>query len=313
MDFIFMLTRDDRTIEDCLDLMELIRPVGLRHVGFKDVGVSPDVLKSLTKAIHASGATSYMEVVSTTPEACLASARVARDLGVDRLLGGTQVDEIMGLLEGSGTEYYPFPGRPFGHPTKLGGTPSEVQAQCQAFVAKGCAGCDILAYRATEADPIDLVKAARRGLGADKYLIVAGAVDFGRAHQGSRSRRRRCVHDRHRGVQRLLLADQGFHRLAASGCPRRLRDGLTMPVIGIDLGTQSLKAVVVDSDLVLRGEASVPYQPNFPAPGWAEQDPGLWLRALKTGHLARARCRRCCARGHQGHRGRRPARRLRPG
>jgi xylulokinase len=54
-----------------------------------------------------------------------------------------------------------------------------------------------------------------------------------------------------------------------------------MPVIGIDLGTQSLKAVVVDSDLVLRGEASVQYQPSFPAPGWAEQDPGLWLRALK--------------------------------
>ena len=54
-----------------------------------------------------------------------------------------------------------------------------------------------------------------------------------------------------------------------------------MPVIGIDLGTQSLKAVVVDLDLVLRGEASVPYQPSFPAPGWAEQDPGLWLRALK--------------------------------
>jgi hypothetical protein len=176
MDFIFMLTRDDRTIEDCLDLMDLIRPVGLKHVGFKDVGVPPGVLKSLTRAIHASGATSYMEVVSTTPEACLASARVARDLGVNRLLGGTQVDEIIDLLKGSGTEYYPFPGRPVGHPTKLGGTPSEVQAQCQNFVSRGCAGCDILAYRATEADPIDLVKAARRGLGPDKYLIVAGAV-----------------------------------------------------------------------------------------------------------------------------------------
>src|SRR6187431_668654 len=54
-----------------------------------------------------------------------------------------------------------------------------------------------------------------------------------------------------------------------------------MPVIGIDIGTQSLKAVVVDSDLVPRGEASVPYQTSFPAPGWAEQDPGLWLKALK--------------------------------
>ena len=117
MDFIFMLTRDDRTIRDCLELIDLIRPVGLKHIGFKDVGVTPDVSKALTKAIHESGATSYMEVVSTTPEACLASARVARDLGVNRLLGGTQVDEIMDLLAGSGTEYYPFPGRPGGQPT----------------------------------------------------------------------------------------------------------------------------------------------------------------------------------------------------
>jgi hypothetical protein len=176
MDFIFMLTRDDRTVEDCLDLIELIRPVGLRHVGFKDVGVSPAVLKALTEAIHATGATSYMEVVSTTPEACLASARVARDIGVNRMLGGTEVDRILDVLDGSGTEYYPFPGRPVGHPTSLGGMPAEIEAHCRDFAAKGCAGCDILAYRAMEALPIDLVKAARRGLGPEKYLIVAGAI-----------------------------------------------------------------------------------------------------------------------------------------
>ncbi len=176
MDFIFMLTRDDRTVEDSLDLVELIRPVGLGHVGFKDIGVSPAVLKSLARAINASGAISYMEVVSTTVEACLNSARIARDLGVRRLLGGTQVDEILDILEGSDTQYYPFPGKPTGHPTKLGGTAEQVEADCASFVAKGCAGCDILAYRATEADPIELVRAARRGLGAGKYLIVAGAV-----------------------------------------------------------------------------------------------------------------------------------------
>ena len=54
-----------------------------------------------------------------------------------------------------------------------------------------------------------------------------------------------------------------------------------MAVIGIDLGTQSLKAVVVDDAMALRGEASVAYQPSFPAPGWAEQDPALWLNALR--------------------------------
>ena len=39
----------------------------------------------------------------------------------------------------------------------------------------GCAGADLLAYRATEADPIELVRAARRGIGSG-YLIVAGSV-----------------------------------------------------------------------------------------------------------------------------------------
>ena len=53
-----------------------------------------------------------------------------------------------------------------------------------------------------------------------------------------------------------------------------------MPVLGIDVGTQSLKAVVVDDSMVLLGAGSVAYQPTVPRPGWAEQDPQLWLDAL---------------------------------
>lgn len=175
MDFIFMLTRGDRTIDDCLELFESIAPLGLKHVGFKDVGVSPETLKALTAAIRRSGATTYMEVVSETPEACLRSARVARELGIDRLLGGTQVAEIQSILAGANTAYFPFPGRPTGHPTKLGGTPAEVETHCRSYIAAGCTGADLLAYRATEADPLELVRAARRGLG-DGHLIVAGSI-----------------------------------------------------------------------------------------------------------------------------------------
>ena len=175
MDFIFMLTRGDKTVEDCLDVLEQIAPLELRHIGFKDVGVAPQTLKSLTDRIHAMGATSYMEVVSETPEACLNSARVARDLGVQRLLGGTDVTRVKEILAGSATAYFPFPGFPSGHPTRLGGTPEDVVAQCRQFRASGCAGADLLAYRATEADPIELVRAAREGLG-DGYLIVAGSI-----------------------------------------------------------------------------------------------------------------------------------------
>lgn len=175
MDFIFMLTRNDRTVEDCLELVEQIRPLGLKHVGFKDIGVPPAILERLVGAIRDAGATSYMEVVSTGRDDCLRSARVARDLGVDRLLGGTLVDEMLDILAGTKTAYFPFPGKPQGHPTMLGGTAEEVEAQSRAFMQKGCAGVDILAYRAIEAEPLDLVKASRRGVG-EGYLIAAGSV-----------------------------------------------------------------------------------------------------------------------------------------
>ncbi len=175
VDFIFMLTRQDQTIEDCLETFETISGVGLGHVGFKDIGVDRDTLFELNRRIKASGATSYMEVVSTSPEDCLRSARNAVDIAVDRLLGGTEVPETLEILQGTGIEYMPFPGRPEGHPTKLGGSPEDVAADCRRFADMGCAGVDLLAYRATEADPLDLVRAARGALGG--YLVVAGSVD----------------------------------------------------------------------------------------------------------------------------------------
>jgi hypothetical protein len=175
MDFVFMLTRSDQTVTDGLDVLDDIHAVGLTHIGFKDVGVPPAVLKELNRRIKDMGATSYLEVVSTTAEASIASAKVARDIGIDRLLGGTQVDATLAILAGSSVQYLPFPGRPFDHPTKLGGSPEQVEADCKKFRAKGCAGVDLLAYRATEADPIELVKAARRGIG-DGILLVAGGV-----------------------------------------------------------------------------------------------------------------------------------------
>lgn len=175
IDFIFMLTRQDRTVIDCLETFEDVRSAGVGHVGFKDVGVPLETLKELNKSIKATGATSYMEVVSETTEDCMRSARNAVEIGVDRLLGGTDVGPILETLAGTNIEYLPFPGRPEGHPTWLGGSPDEVENDCRRFAEVGCAGADLLAYRATEADPLDLVRAARRGM--DGYLVVAGSID----------------------------------------------------------------------------------------------------------------------------------------
>lgn len=169
-----MLTRSDETVVDCLETWATIERVGLTHAGFKDVGVDLSTLTELNRRMQANGVTTYLEVVSTSTDACLRSARAAVSIGVDRLMGGTQVAEILALVAGTGIEYLPFPGVPVGHPTQLGGTPHLVEAQCRAFADAGCGGVDLLAYRATEADPIALVEAARRG--TEGVLVVAGSV-----------------------------------------------------------------------------------------------------------------------------------------
>jgi hypothetical protein len=177
MDFVFMLTRNDATVENALDLVEIARELGLRHIGFKDVGAEEPMLSRLTAAIRAAGASPWMEVVATTREAELRSVTLGRDLGVDLLMGGVHVEEALRILEGSATRYLPFAGKPSGHPTRLAGSAGEVEAQCRAFAGMGCAGVDILAYRATEAEPLDLIAACRRGFLEKGAVVVAGSVN----------------------------------------------------------------------------------------------------------------------------------------
>jgi hypothetical protein len=177
MDFIFMLTHHDKTVADCLEVFEQISGLGLTHVGFKDVGVDTRTLRKLTERIKASGAIAYVEVVSTSAETIRQSIKASTELEVDRVLGGQELTFALESFERSGIGYYPFPGRPEGHPTRLGGSPADVERDCEQAVAAGCPGVDLLAYRATEARPVDLIRAARRGLGSNGYLIVAGSVD----------------------------------------------------------------------------------------------------------------------------------------
>ncbi len=170
-----MLTRNDETIADCLAVYDAIRAVKLRHVGFKDVGTDFDTLRKLHDRMKADGKTTYLEVVSTDRASCLRSVEAGAKLGVDCLMGGTLVDEVLKLLKGTKTGYYPFPGTPIGHPTKLGGNPAKIAADTRAMIEAGCAGVDLLAYRATEADPLDLIRAARSA--TDKPVVVAGSID----------------------------------------------------------------------------------------------------------------------------------------
>ncbi len=175
VDFILMLTRNDRTIEDAACHVDAACELGVRHIGFKDVGVPFPNMRELADRIRRQGGVSYLEVVSTTRKAMLRSLETARALDVDRILGGTDLDAAARILGGL-SRYFPFPGRPLGHPTRLEGTAALIAEHCRTARAMGCAGVDLLAYRTTEADPLELVRAARGAL-PERTLIVAGSVN----------------------------------------------------------------------------------------------------------------------------------------
>ncbi|PNH06036.1 Ribulokinase [Tetrabaena socialis] len=51
-------------------------------------------------------------------------------------------------------------------------------------------------------------------------------------------------------------------------------------VIGVDGGTESLRAAVFDSTGRMLGSHASPYDTHYPEPGWAEQNPEDWWEAL---------------------------------
>ena len=172
--FIFMLTRNDKTVEDAEQHLKTALAAGVHHIGFKDVGLSFERLKELNAGIKAGGATSYLEVVSLDANSEVASAKAAVDFDVDILLGGTNVDAVMPILAGSGIQYFPFPGKIEGHPSVLAGTIDEIVASAEDLAAlDGVDGLDLLAYRSSE-NVRGLIAAVCAAV--DKPVIVAGSI-----------------------------------------------------------------------------------------------------------------------------------------
>jgi len=172
--FIFMLTRNDRTVADASQQLQTALGLGVRHIGFKDIGLPLKQLKGLNAAIKAGGATSYLEVVSLDRESEIVSAKAAAEIGVDVLLGGTRVDDVLPIIKDTGIQYFPFPGRITGHPSVLEGTIEEIVESARMIAARdGVHGLDLLAYRSAQNVP-ELMKAVCAAVSRPVY--IAGSI-----------------------------------------------------------------------------------------------------------------------------------------
>jgi len=53
-------------------------------------------------------------------------------------------------------------------------------------------------------------------------------------------------------------------------------------IIAHDVGTSGNKAVLVDTEGRVQGKCFEPYRTYYPSPGWVEQEPEDWWRAVST-------------------------------
>jgi len=174
-DFIFMLTNQDRTVADAAERLKDVLAAGIRHVGFKDIGLPFDELLGLASAIKRAGATLCLEVVSLDEESERRSAQAAVDLGVDILMGGTRPNVVLPIIAGRNIQYYPFPGKIVGHPSRLEGTiETIVESARQLTAIQGVSGLDLLAYR-FNGDVEALMTCVCEAV--EKPVVVAGSID----------------------------------------------------------------------------------------------------------------------------------------
>src|SRR5215217_16242 len=174
LEFIFMLTRDDVTLPDAREVYASVAGTGVRHVCCKYVGLPTEELSALMDDIRANGHKTWIEVVSETEEATLASARAAAEIRPDLLVGGTLIEPVREILAGTGVKFWPYVGRIVGHPCLLRGSIEEIVADTERAAGLGVDGINLLAYRYDG----DVEALTRAVVGAsDLPVICAGSVD----------------------------------------------------------------------------------------------------------------------------------------
>ncbi len=175
---VIMLTYNDVTVKDAMEVFQECKDIDVKHWGFKNVGLPKDQMKAVATAMKEAGKETFLEVVTYDEESCLDGAKTAVECGFDCLMGTLYFESVHNYLKEHGVEYMPFVGKVSGSPSILEGTNEEIIEDAKNMMAKGIKGFDILAYRHV----VDGEKLARDFCKAvDAKICIAGSINsFGR-------------------------------------------------------------------------------------------------------------------------------------
>ena len=172
-EFIFMETYNDMTRSDAINVYKEIRDTKLKYIGFKDIGLPIKKLKKLHSMMKDDGRTTFLEVVSASEKETIRSTKVALELGVDYLIGGTYIESTLPLIKNTNIKYFPYVGKIVDHPCKLRGTIEEIVEDTKKVKEKKIQGINLLAYRYNG----DIDKLMKKVSEIGLPMIIAGSID----------------------------------------------------------------------------------------------------------------------------------------
>jgi hypothetical protein len=146
---IVMLTHNDQTVENAIDIFESCSDLPIENWGFKDIGLEKKDMDILIKSMKKTGKKTYLEVVTYSERNCMDGAKLAVDMGFDYLMGTIYYKSVFEFLSNQNIRYLPFCGNIHGNPSILEGSVEEIITDARSLLDKGVFGIDLLAFRHT--------------------------------------------------------------------------------------------------------------------------------------------------------------------
>jgi hypothetical protein len=173
---IVMLTHNDVTVSNAREIFRDSADLQVQYWGFKDVGLPTAEMEQLVSDFKEAGKTPVLEVVNFDEKGLLDAASLAIDCGVEYFTGGVFSEAVLERVHAAGLKYFPFCGDVSGSPIELKGSTEDVAKDASRLLDLGADGIDLVAYRYSEGDPIELAKLVEHQLGG-KNLIIAGSIN----------------------------------------------------------------------------------------------------------------------------------------
>jgi thiamine monophosphate synthase len=146
-----MLTHNDVSVPNALEMLEAVKETGLRLVGCKDIGLDLGEYRELFARMKNYDMRSFLEVVTYDEKQHFNGVDLALKVGADYIIGGMPqfTEKTMEYIRKgeSGMKYFPYIGEVVGHPCVLQGSIDQLIENGKQAEKLGVDGVNLLLYR----------------------------------------------------------------------------------------------------------------------------------------------------------------------